>query len=185
MSWSVSIIEPPVLLPITLDEARQQLGIVDELDDVAVENLIRDAAGAIERAIDGPLMAQVRALHLDAFPAGVISLPTGAISEVIGVSYIASDGAVIDLDTPSQWQARILGARTMVLPQGAWPTIAASPGVVTVTYACGYADGDVVPPDLRRAVKLLVSRFNDDRAGEIEPGGALATLVRPWRAVSV
>ncbi|PDS97525.1 hypothetical protein CO659_12735 [Rhizobium sp. S9] len=151
---------PPASPVVSLPEAKRHLRVLHDDDDADIQAMV----AAAEAAIEGPngigiaLSPQTWRLSLDHFPCEII-VPIGPITAVTSVAYTDSSGSPAtvsglryDLDeSPMRiWPAR----------DTAWPETYCEPGVVKVTFVCGYA---TLPQDLRWAILLLVGHFYEHR----------------------
>lgn len=155
---AVRVLVPPTVEPVSVAEAREELG-ADPSDDARLERLIRTARELAEAYTRRAIMRQTLVMQLDAFPGaqlpwwdgvrttsirafhggGDIALPMPPLLSVAGITYVdlagdeatvdASDYRVDDVSEP---------ARLLLQPGRAWPVDALDPGLVRVTYDAGY-----------------------------------------------
>lgn len=165
--WTrVSVVTPPVAMPMTIADLKTRLRI-DHADEDAL--LAGYLAGAVAR-IDGPkgigwgMMTQTWRLTLDAFPSGSIVLPGAPIKSVSSVSYVNLEGATQTMDLADhRLDAGGEPARLAPAFQTSWPAAQAVIGAVSIDYVVGEADAADVPADLVDAVALLVGHRYENR----------------------
>jgi uncharacterized phiE125 gp8 family phage protein len=190
------IITPPTSTPVTLDELKAHLRIVDYSDDdVLLRQLIDSGVEWAERYTRRALITQTRRVTLDAFPSAAcngllvpqIELSGGKVSSTPAVSYLDTNGT-----TQSLVGGLIRGRgndaiATLLPPYGtSWPSTRDVPGAVTVTYDVGYGLSVAVPQEIKRAILLHAAWHYQNR--ETSLGGsstvniaALETLLADYR----
>src|SRR5256885_5138486 len=68
MSYSLVVVTPPGLEPVTLDEAKLHLNITDTSDDAYITGLITVAREYLEKIEDRAYITQTLRMQLDSFP---------------------------------------------------------------------------------------------------------------------
>lgn len=166
----VTVVEPPDVYPVTLEEARLQCKIdADENsppshpDDSLVQLLITSAS----QELDGPtgwlgraLITQTLELVLDRFPCGKIKLPYPPLIEVLSVKYIDTDGVEQTLDPPSGSPPSGGDYRVVADAEPAyiepvygtsWPATRGT-AAVRIRYFAGYGTQDQVPARIKEYI---------------------------------
>ena len=177
-------------LPVSLEEAKRQLRILDWEQNEEIEDFIRDAAAWVE-AYTGHLLEPrvvterftgslvgVEAMDLRAWPIAADAVATVSYSLADGTSVAMPDGRIAPRSRPA-WVIPAAG--------GHWsfPYFCSE---IIVTVEAGYADPAEVPGNLRRAMLVLISGFDADReGGEMmraaeETARRLCRRYRDWRA---
>lgn len=167
--------------PLTLDDAKAQLRILDDDENAVIEAAIIDARGWIE-GYTGLILTRREVVEVLAEFGGKIR--AWPIASIDGVAYIDLDGAEAVLD-PSAYFSQI-ARRPARLAAKAWPRIY-SGSTVEVTMTAGFASPEAVgafSPNLMRAMRLLVAGFYRDRetgglAGDVVT--AATRLCRPFK----
>jgi len=171
--------------PVTLDEAKAQLRIIDDTSqDTLIEGYILSAREYVEEEAGEILVARTVVDAFDQFttPLRLRSWPVAANAEV-ELSYIGGDGAAVDV-TGARLAATSRPARLSPGAGSAWPAVTPGADVVTVTYPAGYAFPEDVPQRLKQAILLMVGHFYVNReaaaAGSAvqEVPLGVATLIR-------
>lgn len=152
-------------IPVSLDEAKRQLRLeVDDISqDAEILGFIADAAAWVENYTGHVFTAQTvtetfrgfKPVNLRAWPIKADAVPAVAYSDTAGTA-IGVPGARLDLSRDR--------ARVMPGTGSFWPFID-SQQVFTVTIDAGYAAGDHVPGNLKRAMLLLIAAYEVDREG--------------------
>src|SRR5687768_3624212 len=117
---SLTIIEPPAALPVTVAEAKQYARIDFDDDDAVIEGLIAAARDHLEQATGRTFVATTYKLTLDEFADNEILLPRSPILSVDSVLYddrdglqqtLSLDGYTIDLTSEPGWIVPALPTR--------------------------------------------------------------------------
>ena len=171
-------------IPVSLADARHQLRMETEDDsrDDELRCFIADAADWVETYTGHILVERDIVETLDGFSKARLKGWPVKPGTSVSVSYL---GAAGDVAVPG---VRLLVHRRPVrlLPRlGArWPVVA-SGTAVTVSYRAGYAQDEVIPRSLARAMLLLIAAYDEDReGGDIfrKAEASAAVLCRPYRA---
>src|SRR5262245_18306055 len=172
----LQIVTPPSTNPVTLDEAKAHLNVVDADDDDMIEQYI-DAA---TQALDGPfgwtgraIMPQTWYYFRDGFPGaagdwvtsagcstcatttncGGIEIPLPPLATVDEVAYADPANPSNYLIMPStDYAVDNAGYVGWVQPVDAWPAAASAINAVRIKFTAGYAD---VPADIKQAILML------------------------------
>jgi len=185
-------LEPPVVEPVTLAEAKLHCRIDVDDDDVLVGSLISTAREHLER-ISRPQLAMTaqRWLYVaDAWPASatielrpypLLTVEAVRYTDNAGVERTVSPSAYL-VDTHSQ-----PGRLHMI---NGWPsaTLAALNGL-EIEFTAGYGVDELSPPlALRQAILMLVGHWYENRELALTTGAvpkelpfAVEALFRPWR----
>lgn len=170
MLGDLVIVTPPTVLALSLEEAKRQVRRFDNDEDADIEAIVREATEFVEEETRRKLLSTTYDLRLCAFPAaGWIEIQRPPLQSVTSVTYYDQAGAQQTLATsvyrvhaPSQPTGR-RGWIELVDGQ-VWPVTAERDDAVTVRFVAGYgADASTVPAALRRALKLLVSHWYENR----------------------
>lgn len=174
--WYPVIPPPPSVEPVTLDEAKAQLGVQDEDHDALIARLI-SAARAYCEAYTGLLLAQRElTLRCDGF-ADFSRLPVAPVTNVSAITYVAANGTSEALED-SIYEVRVDGLQTAIVlkPGQTWPIIEAG-SRVSVALTAGAA-----PEDVRHAILLLVGQnFEQRENGKAESWSAADCLLANHR----
>jgi len=178
------IIVPPLIYPVSLDEAKRHVNAYDfDDDDVMIALYLKAATLNAEHFTGRAFIEQTVDFYLDGFPANqnYVELPKPPLIEFGGVFYTESasesefDAASYTIDTASQ-KARVISS--------AWPMTSTVPNSVRMRYRVGYvADAEAsptvanVPEDIKSAILLLVGNLYAHRESLVV-GQSVNTL--PW-----
>ena len=134
------VIIPPTVEPITLAQAREQMGdlVGDTINDPLIIRRITEARQFAENYMQRAIVQQTRELRLDAFCDG-IDLDFPNLQSVVSVKYIDTDGAEQTMDA-ADYEVDTYGYIGSVYPAygKSWPTARAQKNAVRIQYKCGY-----------------------------------------------
>src|SRR5262245_45682192 len=172
----LQIVTPPSTYPVTLDEAKAQLNVVDSDDD----DLIEQHIAAATQALDGPfgwlgraIMPQTWDYFRDGFPGasgdwvtagayacgcatttncGGIEIPLPQLGTVDEIAYADPNnpGSYLTLAT-TEYAVDNAGYVGWVQPVSAWPSAGSSINAIRIRFTAGYA---IVPADIKQAVLM-------------------------------
>lgn len=197
------VIEAPVIEPVTLDEAKDQLHI--ELDDHSqddrITSLIKVARRLCESYTSLSFMTQQRQMKLDRFPwwrnmmpghpvdsrfiarwrrhDGII-VPYGPVQNIDEINYIDPSG-VVQVLASSAYHADIHSDLARLFPVDSWPdTDINIPNAVTIKYTAGYdpisGGTEEFPEEAKQAMLMQIVSMEQNRQDEVVGGGAVAKL---------
>lgn len=183
----LSIITPPTVWPVTLEEAKAQVRVRHDDEDAYLTSLIKAATRYVERTLSLSIAAQTWKLTLDSF-SDYIELPRGPVTAVTGIEYVDEAGETqtasealytTDLSSSRQWIVRNSDAT--------WPDVIDGVNAVSITYAAGM---DLAPDDLKHAILLLIGHFYANREAAtdkpvVEVPLAVDALLQTYRTVLV
>lgn len=184
-----TIVVPPTIEPITLEEARMHLRLTADSnndsppiyshpEDLLVLSLISAARDYCEQNLMRSLALQTVETVLDDFPAGAIELSGSPITQIVSIVYI---------DPDSNEQTLASSAYTLdnaqepgrVLPVDTWPKTAGTTNAVHIRYETGYSSDspnlNPIPPSIRQAMLLLIGHWYENREA-VNIGNITTTL---------
>ncbi len=186
------VVTPPAAPPVSLSETKAHLRLEETADDAYVERLVEASRLHVEKVTERALVE--REVELRTAPpcssSARVRLPGGHLqsaAEVTAVAYIDDDGTEQAMDLADV--IIVLGGDSTpaeLLPASAWPSMAARPDALRVTYSVGWPSPADVPEPLRHAVLLMVSQLYEHRTPEVTgPTSTLAlsleALMAPYR----
>jgi uncharacterized phiE125 gp8 family phage protein len=152
-------------IPVTIEDARRQVRL--DADDASLDadltGFIADAAAWVENYTGQILTARDVTENFVGF--GAVALKAWPIraDAAPGVAYLNSAGTPVSV-TGARLDVSKRPARVLP-PNGPFYSFLDSKQAFTVTIRAGYDDGDVVPGNMRRAMLILISAMETDRAG--------------------
>ena len=166
MRWAHTVMQPPALEPVSLDEAKAHLRVTSADEDAYIASLITAAREWCEGFQQRAYVTQTRKLVLDRFPGGcAIYLPRPPLQSVTSIVYTDSEGAQYTVDADSYIVDTDAEPGRIVLAYGAsWPSVTLRPAAgVEITYVAGYGDASDVPQKVKQAMLLLVGHWYEQR----------------------
>ena len=181
---TAALVSPPAALPVTLEQLRDHLRIIENDEDAYLVDLLRAATAHSENRSGRKFVTQVWRRYAGGLRAGgAVSLNLGPVRRIEAVTLYDANGVPTQA-SPGDWR---LVDEVLILDHLV-PGAAANG--VEIDVVCGY--GDVAPdvPDaLRRAILMLAAHWHEfrgavapkDQPVSVPPG--FDTLVRPYRGV--
>lgn len=167
---SLALVTPPIVDPLTLDEAKHHLRVTSEEENDTIESLIaaaRDHIDGRDGWLGRALTTQTWDYTLPAFPFDdCIRLPLPPVQSIASIKYRDVDGNLVTfgssnytLSADRQWRPE---AR---LAYGVnWPAIRYQPDAVVIQLVCGYGDAaETIPQPIRQALLLLIGHLYQNR----------------------
>jgi len=148
-----------IVEPVTVDMARAQSQIEDEIPDDLISQKIRSAREWVEQHTSRIVAQRTLVDHFRAW-GGYLSLSKRPIISVDAIAYNMADGDATYLDG-----AYAIGPLPLRIYPGAsgWPKLRAG-GAITVAYTAGY-DPAEVPQPLIEAILVLAAGMISQREG--------------------
>lgn len=166
----LTLVTPPDVFPVSLAEARAQLGITTTtVHDAMINRLIAAATAKVdgETGILGrALVTQEWKLTLDCFPTEIV-VPLPPLQSVEEITFLDAAGEEQTLATDKYAVLGIGGSkRARIVPAygKSWPATWDFAESVTVSFTAGYGDDEEsVPEPLRAAILLHVGHLFENR----------------------
>jgi len=180
---------------LSLAEAKSHLRVTHIDDDDDITDLALAAQQHVEDYLSRTLMPATWVLSLSAFPAGKrpLMLDVAPYASLTSLAYTdgAGDGQTLTETTDFKVSGNARPAFLFPVYGTTWPTARREPDSVVVTWVAGYADAASVPEVYKRAMRLLIGHWYENReqvvvgtiASELPVG--VRTLLRPHRDVRV
>jgi len=165
MKASFSITTAPTLLPVTLEEAKAHLRILDNTFDDEITAMIERATGVAELYTNLSIMPQVVDMYTDRFPPdGWMEIRRAPIQTIVHVNYYDGDNALQTLDSELYYTDLIQKpARLKVLEI---PTTYERPNAINIQMVLGYENAGKVPNSMKAAILMLIASFFENRGDE-------------------
>jgi uncharacterized phiE125 gp8 family phage protein len=178
LAGATKLITAPAAEPVTLAEAKTHLRVDHDAEDEEIESLITDARQDLEQGTWRALMTQTWELSLPGWPEdGRIELPYPPLQSVTWVKYTDDEGVTTTVDS-SLYVVDTYAEPGVVMPKAgeSWPSFSpAAANPIVVRYVAGYGDAEDVPSLLKRAMKLLIGHWYENREATVVAAGTVAT----------
>lgn len=183
----------PTEEPVSLDDAKAQVSIIDDTShDARLLRLIKAARLQAEAHTGMRALTQTVRLELDTFPAGAIDLAAYPVQSITSVVYDDADNVQQTLTANTHFYSDITGMVPRLLPVDSWPdTKDGKPGAVRITMVVGYTSAELVPEDFSQAVLMRVAELFDQTMESVQgmmtaPASVgFELLLSPHRRVTV
>ena len=172
---SIRLLVPPMMEPVSLQDARLHLRVDGTSEDVAILSKVTASRQLVELYTRRALIAQTWRLSLDKSTLE-IALPWVPLEQVTSVTL---DGTVVPT---SDYHVDLDGAR--VIPLRQWPA-PRLPGGLKIDYVAGYGNlSSDVPSIFREAVLQTLGHLYANREAQELPVG-VKQLLAGWRVLRV
>lgn len=160
----------PTEEPVSLDDAKAQVSIIDDTShDARLLRLIKAARLQAEAHTGMRALTQTVRLELDTFPTGAIDLAVYPVASISSVQYDDTNNVQQTLVLNTNYYSDITGMTPRILPVDSWPdTKDGKPGAVRITMVCGYTSADLVPEDFSQAVLMRLAELFDQTTESVQ-----------------
>lgn len=179
---TIEVSSPPVLKPVSVDEAKKYCDYDDDDRDSQFNSWIKAATEAVEQDSERALITQTCKLYLPWFPS-VIEICKPPVTAVSSIAYVDDNGDTQTLSA-SVYQTNLKRTppRIMEAYNQVWPTTRDyTDNVVTVTFTAGYGNPESVPHQAKEAVLVLVKRMFYGCDGDAQDSPAYQSLINRLR----
>jgi uncharacterized phiE125 gp8 family phage protein len=149
----------PEPIPVTIDEVKDELDIIDDSSvDTRINRLIREAVDIVERDSQRGLMSQTWQLWLDCFPCDAIELRQVPVTTAV-VKYYAS--TVLTTWASTNYSLDVISEPARIVPVSgvSWPTPDLGINKVMVEFTAGYATAATVPHAIKNVVLYVIRQL--------------------------
>lgn len=182
----------PTEEPVSLDDAKAQVSIIDDTShDARLLRLIKAARFQAESHTGMRALTQTVRLELDTFPEGAIDLAVYPVASISSVQYDDTNNVQQTLVINTGYYSDITGMTPRILPVDSWPeTKSGKPGAVRIIMVVGYNSADLVPEDFSQAVLMRLAELFDQTTESVQSMTAPASvgfelLLAPHRRMTV
>jgi uncharacterized phiE125 gp8 family phage protein len=173
--WGLTVVSAPTAEPLTLDEGKAQLNMVDEdHDDELIDAMLVAVREAVEDRTRSFLMERPVELRLSGFPCGPIYLPKvpkGDGIPPVSVSSITYTDTAGDTQTwsASSYTVDLYSSPPSIVPvyDTPYPSTRDVPNAVVVSYTVGFGSADDIPFKVKAAMKVMLADLYKDRESRI------------------
>lgn len=172
---TLKLITKPKSEPVTLEEAKAHLRVINGAEDSLINGLITTAREYCESYQNRAYITQTWELWLDKWPEkNFIKIPKPPLQSVQSVKFYSIDGTEYTLDTGEYYvDDKSEPGRISLAYNKSWPSVTLRPiNSICVTFTAGYlptGEGENedpagnVPQAVKQAVKLLIGHWYENR----------------------
>jgi uncharacterized phiE125 gp8 family phage protein len=179
---------PPLVEPLSLEEAKAHLRISHDDDDQYITRLIAAARRQIELRTSLAIITQGWTALCDRWPqSGTIGLPVAPVASVTDILLHGDENTSATLE-PAHYilDAASRPARIVLRADRLHPQATRAINGIEIRFVAGFgATSDAVPQDIRQALLLTVASWFSDR-GELNRAALplmASALIQPFRQV--
>ncbi|MFO0863539.1 MAG: phage head-tail connector protein [Gemmataceae bacterium] len=160
MSVGLVRTQSPVAEPLTVDEAKAQCRVENDVEDAQFSEWITAARERAEAITGQSFITQTHVLTLDFWPDEIL-LAHGPIQAISSITYLDNDG---ERQTWVEDEYRLVNKKQppRIVPavNCDWPNAAVADGSIEVTFIAGYGlAGTDVPAGIKAAMKLMIAHW--------------------------
>jgi len=183
MNYSLKLITPPILEPVSVEEVKIYAHIDHDVDDKLILTWIKTARILAEDYQRRAYYEQVRELSFDCFPALPLLIPRPPLATIDFIHYYDFENTMTNMDLTefivdiNNEPGRLAHAYSII-----WPSVILRPiDSVRIRYTCGFVPLSVddstttttepelipLPENVKDAIYLYCTYRNEYRAGEV------------------
>jgi uncharacterized phiE125 gp8 family phage protein len=170
----LTLVTPPAVEPVTLDEAKLHLRIDGDDEDDLISASLTAAREMCELEARRAFTTQTWELALECWPKDdQIVLPRPPLQSVTSIKYLDWQGVETTINSADYIVDTASKPGRVWLAYGkCWPSATLRPGpAIRVRYVAGYgAVADDVPQRYRQAILLLLGHYYENREGVVAQG---------------
>lgn len=163
---SLKINTQPTTEPVSLDEAKLHLRVDSTDEDVLIQSYIKAARIYAEKFQNRAFVTQTWDLWLDAFPSkDYLEIPLPPLQSITSIKYYDTANTEATM-TASDYFVDVKSdpGRVCLAYGKTWPsTTLRDYNGVDITFVTGYGVAELVPENVKSAIKLLVGHFYEHR----------------------
>jgi uncharacterized phiE125 gp8 family phage protein len=180
MKYTLLLVTPPTVEPITTDEAvhYMRIGTPSTADSAFITGLIKSARKYCENLQHRAYITQTWEMSLNKFPCAyndrlnnvkksdVIEIPMGNLQTVDSVTYTDSANVAHTLAENTDYIVSTRGVLGKISPpyNGLWPTSELAPlDPVVIRFTCGYGLAVAIPETIKQAMYMLIDYWYNNR----------------------
>ena len=175
------IVTPPAVEPVTVDEVLEHSRIDQDSENAYFDTRIPSAREAAEARTQSVIITQTWDDSFDGFWWSELPLAKQPVQSITSVTYTDTNGdtqtladTVYELGETHGWSVVRLKYEQV------WPVARNHPDSITVRYVAGYGLAVDVPQQIKAAIELYVSHFNEAREGETPLSMAFKSMLGPY-----
>ena len=181
MNYSLKLITPPTVEPVTVAEVKIYTHIDHDVDDDLITSWIKTARILAENYQRRAYYEQVWEMSFDDFPTLPILIPRPPLTSIDFIHYYDSDNTMTNMDLDefiidtNHEPGRLAHAYNEI-----WPSVTLKPiDSVRIRYTCGFQEmysttttfapeNTTIPENVKDAIYLYCAYRNENRSGEVE-----------------
>ena len=176
MNQTYAVTVAPTEQPVTLTEAKAQLRITSDAENVRIEKFVEEATDTLQERINRQIVTATIVLKLDNFPFASntnrhaeILIPRGPSQSVTSILYDDTDGVEQTLSSANySLESSDPVGRIRLASGESWPSVKDQQSAVRVTYVAGYGAASAVPARIKGIILKAVEDLFEHRGAQSE-----------------
>jgi len=148
---------------VTLDQLKDNLRIMHNLEDQLIERLASTACLYVQEVSGRKLNTDTYALELSPVVSGRINIPVSPILSIDSFEYYDVDNTLQTLESEN---FKLFNSEdsTYLSAVDSWPVFYEREDAIKITFSSGYPDNILFPENLKHAAILLASHWYENRS---------------------
>lgn len=161
---SYSIITEPTSEPITLEQAKTNLRVTNNLEDDLITSIIVAARKWVEGFTWRPLMTQTIQANFDKVDVQSVDILINKfpIQSITSVKYINASGTEITMTAGTDYETDLISPIPRIRLT-AIPNMKDTLNAFKIRFVAGYASAQLVPSNYKQAMYLIITSLYDNR----------------------
>lgn len=161
---SYSVITEPTSEPITLEQAKLNLRVTNNLEDDLITSIIVAARKWVEGFTWRPLMTQTIQANFDKIDVQSVDILINKfpIQSITSVKYINASGVEITMSAGTDYDVDLISPIPRIRLT-AIPDMKDSLNAFKIRFVAGYASAELVPSNYKQAMYLIITSLYDNR----------------------
>lgn len=161
---SYSIITEPTSEPITLEQAKTNLRVTNNLEDDLITSIIVAARKWVEGFTWRPLMTQTIQANFDKVDVQSVDILINKfpIQSITSVKYINASGTEITMTAGTDYEVDLISPIPRIRLT-AIPNMKDTLNAFKIRFVAGYSSAELVPSNYKQAMYLIITSLYDNR----------------------
>ena len=159
------VIQEAISFPVLLSDAKKQINIIEDDDDVFIDHLIQVATAYAEEFTGIKIMPQIWELALDEIECSTFALGFTPIQSVDSVKYDDESNTEQTL-ADTEYNTDFVSTDGRIHSDN-WPSTYNKFNAIRIRMTVGYVNADAVPAPIKHAILMLVSQLYENRENTV------------------
>ena len=160
---ALSIVTPPKLWPVTLDEMTDHLRVTATQEDSLIFDIIRGATYWAENRLRWRLLTQTWKYYLNKWPTDIINLPYPPLQSVTHMKYYNASDVQTTLVEDTNYRVDTVTYPARIESITSWPATYDKVLPIEIQFICGFTHRDSIEDPIKDAIKLRAADLYENR----------------------